>query len=115
MTRSDLKEGLGESFEHVRELGFFGEVPSDWPLAVSWRPGRAGGIHPGVHGIALSVRPARSADRAEIREALREIVLPELHDWITHAVTATEVWKAASHRRVWRWTENRVFESEETS
>ncbi|GGK81341.1 hypothetical protein Ppa06_55700 [Planomonospora parontospora subsp. parontospora] len=114
LTRSDLREGLGERFEHVRELDFFGEVPSNWPLTVSWRPGRAGGIHPDVYGVELLVQPVRSADRAEIREAFREIVLPELRDWITHAVMATEVWKAAAHRRVWRWTENRVFEPEET-
>ncbi|GII57913.1 hypothetical protein Pth03_63020 [Planotetraspora thailandica] len=115
MTRSDLGEALGENFQHVQELKFLGEMPQDWVLAVSWRPGRAGDIHPDIYGIALSVHPVRSADRAEIRQELRKAVLPELHDWVAHAVTATETWKAASHWRGWQWTERRVFEPRETS
>ncbi|GIH75277.1 hypothetical protein Plo01_17060 [Planobispora longispora] len=99
----------------MRELEFSGGVPQDWVLAVRWRPGRAGGMHPQVYGIALSVHPVRSADRAEIREALRKDVLPELRSWITQAVTAPETWTTASHWLGWQWTERRVFESEETS
>ncbi|MBB4939275.1 hypothetical protein FHR32_003580 [Streptosporangium album] len=115
LTRSDLGEVLGEDFPHVQELEFLGETPQDWVLTVRWRPGRAGGIHPDVYGIALSVHPVRSADRAEIREALRKAVLPELRGWIAHAVTATETWKAVSHWCGWQWMENRVFEPKETS
>jgi hypothetical protein len=114
LTRSDLDAGLGESFKHVRELDFLGEVPHYWVLEATWRPGRAGGIHPDVYGIAVTVYPVRSVDRAEIRRELRETALPELRDWIAHAMVASETWKAECHRRSWRWTENRVLESQES-
>jgi hypothetical protein len=115
LTRSDLSEVLGEHFQHVSELDFLGDMPQHLVLEVRWRPGRAGGIHPDVYGIALSVYPVRSADRAEIREELRRAALPELRDWIARAVATTETWKAAFHRRSWHWTEHGVLEPQETS
>ncbi|MDP9863281.1 MULTISPECIES: hypothetical protein [Streptosporangium] len=109
-----MNEGLGESFEHVRELNFWGEVPHYWVLQAYWRPGQAGGLHPEVYGIAVSVYPIRSVDRAEVRRELCETALPALRDWIAHAVAASETWKAVQHARSWRWTEDGVLESQES-
>ena len=115
LTRPDVLEALGEEFRNVREVEFWGQVPQYFVMDVHWRPGRAGGIHPDVYGIAVTIYPVRSVDRALIRGELRQVALPGLREWVIHAQGASETWKSGHHRRAWRWTEHATVQAEDLS
>ncbi len=110
LTTTDINEALGELASHIRYLTFLtGPDDGTAVLGVSWlapEPSTYGrGPHPDSVGVSIDVHPVDAAERAATRAVLKATALPQLHEWITEAVTATETWQQTSHLRRWHLTD----------
>jgi hypothetical protein len=104
LTSTDLVEVLGDQYASVTWLRFM-ENSAENVLAVEWVPDRRFNYgHGSFPSLRVDVHAVKAAERRSVRAALRAQALPELRDWIEHAVGAPPTWQEARHYRYWTWT-----------
>ncbi|MFB6837632.1 hypothetical protein [Streptomyces sp. NPDC056361] len=119
LTATDISEALGSKMSHVGDLRFLSgnsgtgnAIGIEWVAAQPFNYGR--GIHPNAVGFRIDVIPVPKGDRADARTALRTHALPQLCEWIDHALTASETWRSSNHCRYWRFADGHVTHHDAT-
>lgn len=118
LTSTDINEALGSKLSYVTDLRFLtghsdagDAIGIEWVAAESSNYGR--GTHPDAVGFRIDVIPVPKSDRADARTALRAHALPQLAEWIDHALTAGENWRSSNHSRYWSFTGGKVTHRDE--
>jgi hypothetical protein len=117
LTTTDVNDALGTHLIHVVGLRFLTRNGSGTMLGVEWvapEPFNHGrGTHPNAVGFHIDVIPIASGERAAARAVLQARALPQLHEWITHALAADETWLQERHRRYWKVVEGHLTHYDE--
>ncbi|MFJ9245363.1 hypothetical protein [Streptomyces sp. NPDC101776] len=113
LTTTDIAECLGPLLTRVTDLRFLtGQDCGSIVLGAAWvAPGPRAygrGIHPDSVGFRMDVHPVDAPERAATRAVLRARALPQLHDWITRAISADETWRLTPHQHYWRLADGRL-------
>lgn len=103
---------------HVSDLRFLsGHSDAGDAIGIEWvaaQPFNYGhGTHPNAVGFRIDVISVPKSDRADARTALRTHALPQLGEWIDHALTASEIWRSSNHSRYWRFADGSVTHRDE--
>ncbi|MGA5649179.1 hypothetical protein [Streptomyces seoulensis] len=119
LTSTDLAESLGPLMTRVTEVRFLtGRDAGSIVLGAAWVPPRPSnhdrGTHPDAVGFRIDVPMVPTPARAPTRTILRTRALPQLHAWMTRALTAGETWHLTGHERLWLLTDGHLTHRDET-
>ncbi|MEU3348279.1 hypothetical protein ABZ723_25440 [Streptomyces sp. NPDC006700] len=118
LTSTDINDCLGPYMSRVKNLRFLtGHGSGTIVLGAAWvapSPHNYGrSIHPDMVGFRIDVHPVDATERAPTRALLRAQALPQLHEWVTQAIAASEIWQLTDHQHYWRLTDGHLTHRDE--